>query len=137
MARVRTEYRCSACGARSAKWAGRCTRCDEWNTIEAQTPGTDGGAPRSKRQLEPTPLDEVDLSLTAVDHMAVCASVAYVQVPEPPLPRLLLLVLLTLLLPRNLPCCSECFRPSVFLLLRLLLLLFLILLLLLLVTASN
>jgi DNA repair protein RadA/Sms len=29
----RSVYRCSACGAEFAKWAGRCEQCDEWNTL--------------------------------------------------------------------------------------------------------
>ena len=33
MARVRTEYVCQQCGARSPKWMGRCPDCGEWNTL--------------------------------------------------------------------------------------------------------
>ena len=62
MARTRSEYRCTHCGSTSAKWAGRCTRCGEWNTIEEQSPAGDGGVPRSGRQVAPTPLDQVDIS---------------------------------------------------------------------------
>ncbi|MGQ0640641.1 MAG: DNA repair protein RadA [Gemmatimonadaceae bacterium] len=29
----RSVYRCSACGAAFAKWAGKCEQCDEWNTL--------------------------------------------------------------------------------------------------------
>lgn len=31
-AKVKTEFFCSNCGARSAKWIGRCPSCNEWNT---------------------------------------------------------------------------------------------------------
>ncbi|MDN3519314.1 DNA repair protein RadA [Aquisalimonas lutea] len=34
MARTRTLYSCSACGARSPKWAGQCPECGAWNTLE-------------------------------------------------------------------------------------------------------
>ncbi len=27
-------YECTACGARHARWMGKCTTCDEWNTLE-------------------------------------------------------------------------------------------------------
>jgi DNA repair protein RadA/Sms len=30
---ARSVYRCSACGAEFAKWAGKCEQCDEWNTL--------------------------------------------------------------------------------------------------------
>ena len=34
MARTRTLYSCTACGARSPKWAGQCPECGAWNTLE-------------------------------------------------------------------------------------------------------
>jgi DNA repair protein RadA/Sms len=33
MAKVRTVFRCSGCGAGAPKWVGRCATCDEWNTL--------------------------------------------------------------------------------------------------------
>jgi DNA repair protein RadA/Sms len=33
MARVRHGYRCGGCGAASARWAGRCPSCGEWNAL--------------------------------------------------------------------------------------------------------
>lgn len=35
-AKVRTEFFCSNCGARSAKWIGRCPSCGEWNTYHEE-----------------------------------------------------------------------------------------------------
>ncbi len=32
--KLKTVFVCSNCGAQSAKWAGRCASCGEWNTIE-------------------------------------------------------------------------------------------------------
>ncbi|HEY1117575.1 MAG TPA: hypothetical protein VGE43_07710, partial [Acidimicrobiales bacterium] len=29
----RTSFRCSSCGAAAPVWAGRCTGCEEWNTL--------------------------------------------------------------------------------------------------------
>lgn len=50
MARARTVYRCTECGADHAKWAGRCDACGEWNTLVeepvADRPAT--GAARRK-----------------------------------------------------------------------------------------
>ncbi len=33
MARTKTIHRCTECGAPTAKWAGRCPACGEWNTL--------------------------------------------------------------------------------------------------------
>ena len=48
MAKVKSSYQCSACGAVFSKWAGQCGDCREWNTIseivaEVRTPGRFGG----------------------------------------------------------------------------------------------
>ena len=32
--KTRTHFTCSACGAESPRWAGRCGTCGEWNTLE-------------------------------------------------------------------------------------------------------
>lgn len=34
MAKSRAAYQCSTCGHTSAKWAGQCPSCKEWNTFE-------------------------------------------------------------------------------------------------------
>jgi DNA repair protein RadA/Sms len=51
MARTKTVYRCTECGAEYAKWQGRCDTCGEWNTLleESLAPSiaaTGGGAAR-------------------------------------------------------------------------------------------
>ncbi|HTJ91686.1 MAG TPA: DNA repair protein RadA, partial [Pararobbsia sp.] len=33
MAKSKTMYVCSACGAQSPKWSGQCSACNEWNTL--------------------------------------------------------------------------------------------------------
>src|ERR671938_1877566 len=33
MAKVKTVYRCTECGAEHPKWAGRCDVCGEWNSL--------------------------------------------------------------------------------------------------------
>lgn len=38
MAKTRTRYECTACGAEYPKWNGRCTSCGAWNTIEEALP---------------------------------------------------------------------------------------------------
>ena len=66
MARNRVEYKCTACGATSAKWAGRCTRCGEVEIPSKASPIADGGAPRSGRHVTPTLLDEVDIEASGI-----------------------------------------------------------------------
>ncbi|HHQ42923.1 MAG TPA: DNA repair protein RadA [Chromatiales bacterium] len=45
-ARARTVYVCSACGAESPKWAGRCPECGAWNTL-GETTVQAAGPPRA------------------------------------------------------------------------------------------
>src|SRR5690554_7044092 len=33
MAKVKTAYVCTECGADYSKWQGQCTACHEWNTV--------------------------------------------------------------------------------------------------------
>jgi DNA repair protein RadA/Sms len=60
MAKAKTAYLCSACGAHSVKWAGQCPDCGAWNTLSettiaaARAPAT--GAP-SATQLGALPDD--------------------------------------------------------------------------------
>jgi DNA repair protein RadA/Sms len=37
MAKAKTAYLCSACGAHSVKWAGQCPDCGAWNTLSETT----------------------------------------------------------------------------------------------------
>ncbi|HZW59893.1 MAG TPA: DNA repair protein RadA, partial [Woeseiaceae bacterium] len=57
MARNKTAYVCSACGAHSVKWQGQCPDCDAWNTL-AQTAVS--AAPRERPAgIRPASLDEL------------------------------------------------------------------------------
>ncbi|MEQ9144512.1 MAG: DNA repair protein RadA [Parvibaculaceae bacterium] len=63
MAKARRQFVCQSCGAVSARWAGRCDGCGEWNTIAeevAESAGVAGGpakANKSKgRQIALVPL---------------------------------------------------------------------------------
>jgi DNA repair protein RadA/Sms len=62
MARATSVHVCSACGQQTARWAGQCPGCGEWNTLveELHSPS----APRGRRSaagraLKPVPLGEV------------------------------------------------------------------------------
>jgi len=47
MARSSQSYTCSACGAVSSKWSGRCESCGEWNTIAEEAPLSTGPSGKS------------------------------------------------------------------------------------------
>ncbi|MFO7858401.1 MAG: DNA repair protein RadA, partial [Ectothiorhodospiraceae bacterium] len=68
MARTRTVYSCTACGARSPKWAGQCPECGEWNTLEevAEAPAS----PRAAAGAPPTESRVVTLAEVGADATA-------------------------------------------------------------------
>ncbi|MGQ0384211.1 MAG: DNA repair protein RadA [Gammaproteobacteria bacterium] len=46
MAKPRTAFVCSSCGADTPRWAGQCPSCGEWNTLSAFTESRSPGAAR-------------------------------------------------------------------------------------------
>lgn len=60
MAKVKTIYKCTACGATYSRWQGQCNECQEWNTIEEQLaqPTTPSG--------RTTPAQEIQRKLTQI-----------------------------------------------------------------------
>jgi DNA repair protein RadA/Sms len=64
-----TIFSCSACGATSPKWHGRCPSCDEWNTlVEERAPSARSAAARpggsAGSAARPVPLREVSVERT-------------------------------------------------------------------------
>lgn len=62
MAKIRENYQCAACGARTPQWRGQCPTCKEWNTLEAAPALTRGGGTSSSAVRErnaPVPLGSV------------------------------------------------------------------------------
>ena len=61
MAKVRTVFRCSECGATEPKWTGRCGGCEAWGSLVEES---DGPAPGRTAILPPTtppiPIGDVD-----------------------------------------------------------------------------
>jgi DNA repair protein RadA/Sms len=67
MARARTTYRCSECGAVEPKWTGRCSGCEAWNTlveevVAATPPLAEAIGPSG---AVPMPIAEVDTAAWA------------------------------------------------------------------------
>jgi DNA repair protein RadA/Sms len=56
MARARSIYACTACGAQQPRWLGRCPECGGWSTlVEEAAAGTEGSAGRDLLRVEPGP----------------------------------------------------------------------------------
>ncbi|MCB0962658.1 MAG: DNA repair protein RadA, partial [Acidimicrobiales bacterium] len=67
MARTKTVFRCTECGATEPKWAGRCSGCEAWGTLLEEVDG--GLRPDLVAALPPAtppqPISEVDPSAFA------------------------------------------------------------------------
>ncbi|HQW96432.1 MAG TPA: DNA repair protein RadA, partial [Saprospiraceae bacterium] len=44
MAKVKTVFICTGCGAQSPKWIGKCNSCGEWNTYQEEVVTTPGAS---------------------------------------------------------------------------------------------
>jgi len=53
MAKPKTRYVCSECGASAARWEGRCPACGAWNTLEEVALDSRAGAPHRYQPLAP------------------------------------------------------------------------------------
>lgn len=51
MAAKKTSYTCTNCGATYGKWMGRCSQCDQWNTIEEDSPSPEKPVTGTARNL--------------------------------------------------------------------------------------
>ena len=66
MARTSSQFVCQACGAVSAKWAGRCDACGAWNTVvEEAGPGAAPGGLKPVTTARAGRLELVELSGSA------------------------------------------------------------------------
>ncbi len=65
MTKIKTTFFCQNCGAQSAKWMGKCSACNEWNTYveePIQKPTSrewEMGAGAAKRVAKPTLIHEI------------------------------------------------------------------------------
>lgn len=60
MARAKRSFVCRSCGAESPAWSGRCSRCDEWATVEEVDPSESIGRTRAFENVEVKPLHALD-----------------------------------------------------------------------------
>ena len=62
MAKIKSVWFCSDCGAESSKWAGRCPSCGAWNTMveeKVKSRGNDG-LKRRADAVKPQLMSEVE-----------------------------------------------------------------------------
>ncbi|MDO8037572.1 DNA repair protein RadA [Janthinobacterium sp. SUN137] len=71
MAKVKTIYTCSDCGAISNKWMGQCTSCNQWNTMVETLPETGGNNRYSNPQHMSLAQTAPVLSLDDIDAIDV------------------------------------------------------------------
>lgn len=62
MAKATPRFVCKSCGATGTKWSGRCDTCGEWNTIEEETPLSQGPSGKSLGGSRGKALKLTDLS---------------------------------------------------------------------------
>lgn len=68
-AKLKTEFICNNCGARSARWIGRCPSCNEWNTYtEELIMKEDGSQKRSFRQSAGSGVSAAPKLITEIGH---------------------------------------------------------------------
>ena len=56
----KTQFACQQCGHISAKWAGRCTACQEWNTFVEERATPQRAVARPVSDSKPVRFDELD-----------------------------------------------------------------------------
>jgi len=77
MAKTKSVYICSECGYEAAKWAGRCTGCGSWNTMEEELKGGSSGSKTRAsasplRLVQPVQLGEVE----QIEDARICANLS-------------------------------------------------------------
>ena len=69
LARVRSVYRCEACGHVEARWLGRCPACQEWSSLIEQVDAPAPRAPGAADGASPIAVTDV-VELSAKDRLA-------------------------------------------------------------------
>ena len=70
----KTLYQCTGCGHKTFKWVGKCSECEEWNTVEQRTVNlSDGNSVDS--YIDPSAVEQlVELSDVSTERMAYIAT---------------------------------------------------------------
>lgn len=59
MAKAKTRFECTSCGAFYSSWTGKCSNCGEWNTIQQQLDIKSADVKAGGHSLNATPIQEV------------------------------------------------------------------------------
>jgi DNA repair protein RadA/Sms len=73
MAKPRTVFVCSACGADAPRWAGQCSACGEWNTL---TSFTESRTTRALASVGPTAAAQTIAGLTGAEEARLATGFA-------------------------------------------------------------
>ncbi len=68
MAKQKTEYACSNCGARFPKWVGRCDRCGQWGCVEEEVLAAPSTAPAHATLATSPPVALPDIPEADIAH---------------------------------------------------------------------
>ena len=71
MAKIKTHYSCTECGASSPRWAGQCPGCGQWNTLVESLVDTGSGANRYSQTPQSLAQTAPVLQLSEIDAMEV------------------------------------------------------------------
>ena len=71
MAKVKTQFTCSECGAIASKWTGQCSACQQWNSMVETVPETAGNNRYSQPQHLSLAQTAPVLSLADIDAIDV------------------------------------------------------------------
>ena len=65
MAKTKSVFNCQNCGASYHKWMGKCTACEEWNTIVEEvvvkSKPSSGGVNYSLNETKPSPINNISI----------------------------------------------------------------------------
>lgn len=67
MAKIKTQYVCSACSYASAKWIGSCPSCGKWGTLEEEVLEKKSSSEIHKSRIDGLPAAPKPMPLSAVD----------------------------------------------------------------------
>ena len=76
MAKPSAAFTCTACGARHARWSGRCDACGAWNTIQQEAPLSQGPGRQSLGAARGEALTLTDLSTEEAPPPRTCSAMA-------------------------------------------------------------
>lgn len=88
MSKVKTAFFCSSCGYESAKWAGKCPSCGEWNTFTQEVIHKDAKSAKPQHPWQNEP-DKKGTVKTISLHDVDASKQPRIETPDPEMNRVL------------------------------------------------